>query len=93
MDKKIVEAESDLLYKTIGLTDPGPNRLTVRIKTIVGLSKAFDDLVDWLTWVAEETTPPRKENRGYSSRWWSREVEEANREARGAERLARERTG
>lgn len=69
-----MEAESEMLYKTIGLTYPGPNRLTVRIKTIVGLRKAFNDLVDWLTWVAEETTPPRKENRGYSSRWWSREV-------------------
>jgi hypothetical protein len=90
MDKKRVEAESKLLYKAIGLTDPGPNRLTIRIKTIEGLSRAFDDLLDWLTWVAEESTPRRKDNRGYSSPWWTREVEQANREAKRAERLAKE---
>ena len=49
MNKKRVEAESKLLYRAIGLTDPGPNRLTVRIRTVGGLSKACNDLADWLT--------------------------------------------
>lgn len=41
---KRVEAESTLLYKAIGLTDPGPSRLMVRLRTVDGLSRAFDDL-------------------------------------------------
>lgn len=90
MNKKRVEAESKLLYKVIGLTDPGPNRLTARIRTVEGLSKAFDNLIDWLTWVAEESTPRKKANCGYSSPWWTGEVEQATREARRAERLAKE---
>jgi hypothetical protein len=44
-----VAAESKLLYKAMGLTDPGPDRLMARIRTVEGLSKAFDDLVEWLT--------------------------------------------
>jgi len=67
MDRRRVEAKSKLLYKAIGLIDPGPNRLMVRIQTVEGLSKAFDDLVDWLTCVVEESTPRKKANRGYSS--------------------------
>jgi hypothetical protein len=90
MDKKRVQAESKLLYKAIGLTDPGPNRLTARIRTTEGLSKAFDDLADWLTWVAEESTPRKKANCGYSSPWWTPEVDQAMREAKRAERSAKE---
>ncbi|KAK4119365.1 hypothetical protein N657DRAFT_674906 [Parathielavia appendiculata] len=44
MDKKRVKAELELLYKAIGLTDPRPDRLMVRIRTVDGLSKAFDDV-------------------------------------------------
>lgn len=90
MDKKRVGAESKLLYKVIGLTDPGPNRLMVRIRTVDGLNKAFDDLINWLTWVAGESTPRKKANTGYSSPWWTREVEEAIRDAKRAERMAKE---
>ncbi|KAK4096164.1 hypothetical protein N658DRAFT_54896 [Parathielavia hyrcaniae] len=67
MNKKRVKAESELLYRAIGLTDPGPNRLMVRIRTVDSLGKAFDDLTGWLTWVAGESTPQKKANCGYSS--------------------------
>ena len=31
--------------------------------------------VDWLTWVANKSTPRKKASYGYSSPWWTREVE------------------
>ncbi|KAK3304684.1 uncharacterized protein B0T15DRAFT_250650 [Chaetomium strumarium] len=86
MDKKRVEAESRLLYKAVGLTDLGPNGLVARIWTTESLSKG---LVPWLSWVAEKSTFRKKVNCGYSSRWWTMEVEQAAREARRAERLAK----
>jgi hypothetical protein len=39
MNKLRVKAESKLLYKAIGLTDPGPDRLMVRIRTVDGLRR------------------------------------------------------
>ncbi|EAQ90760.1 hypothetical protein CHGG_02695 [Chaetomium globosum CBS 148.51] len=47
-------------------------------------------LVEWLTWVAKESTPRKKASCGYSSPWWTVEVQQAAREARRAERLAKE---
>ena len=90
MDKKRVAAESKLLYKAMGLTDPDLSQLTVKIQTIEDLDRAFNDLVNWLTWVAGESTPRKKANCGFSSPWWSREVQQASQEARRAERIAKE---
>ncbi|EAQ86126.1 hypothetical protein CHGG_07379 [Chaetomium globosum CBS 148.51] len=90
MDRERVKAESTLLCAAMGLTDPGPNGLLSRTRTVEGLDKAFDSLVGWLTWVAGESTPRKKASCGYSSPWWTAEVEQAAREARRAERLAKE---
>jgi hypothetical protein len=46
MNKKRVEVELKLLYRAIGLIDPGLNRLMVRIQIVDRLSKAFDNLAD-----------------------------------------------
>jgi hypothetical protein len=43
-------------------------------------------LIEELQRVAEAATPYKKANRGYGSPWWSVEVQEAQREARRAER-------
>ncbi|EAQ91377.1 hypothetical protein CHGG_03312 [Chaetomium globosum CBS 148.51] len=71
MDKERVKAESTLLCKAMGLTDPGPNGLLARIRT-------------------GKATPRKKGSCGYSSPWWTAEVQQAAREARRAERLAKE---
>jgi hypothetical protein len=46
-------------------------------------------LIKELQRVAEVATPRKKANRGHGSPWWSVEVQEAQREARRAEREAR----
>lgn len=46
MNKKRVKVEVKLLYKIISLINPRPNRLTIRIKIIEGLNKAFNDLIN-----------------------------------------------
>jgi hypothetical protein len=90
MDRERVKAKSKLLCKAMDLTDPGPNGLLTRARTVEGLDKAFDSLVEWLTWVAGESTLRKKASCGYSSPWWTVEVQQAAREARRAERLAKE---
>ncbi|EAQ84182.1 hypothetical protein CHGG_10586 [Chaetomium globosum CBS 148.51] len=90
MDRERVKAESELLCKVMGLADPGPDGLPAKTRTVEGLDKAFDSLVEWLTWVAKESTPRKKASCGYSSPWWTVEVQQAAREARRAERLAKE---
>ena len=59
------------------LTDKGPGRLWARIRTVEGLGKAFDHLIDWLTCVEGESAPKKGANCGYSSPWWTQEVEQA----------------
>ncbi|EAQ84238.1 hypothetical protein CHGG_10642 [Chaetomium globosum CBS 148.51] len=56
MDRGRAKAELALLCEAMGLTDPGPNGLVARIRTTEGLGRAFDNLVEWLTWVAGEST-------------------------------------
>ncbi|EAQ82983.1 hypothetical protein CHGG_10801 [Chaetomium globosum CBS 148.51] len=90
MDRERVKAESELLCKVMGLADPGPDGLPAKTRTVEGLDKAFDSLVEWLTWVAKESTPRKKASCGYSSPWWTVEVQQAAWEARRAERLAKE---
>ncbi|EAQ87806.1 hypothetical protein CHGG_04425 [Chaetomium globosum CBS 148.51] len=74
MDRKRVKAESALLCKIMGLADPGPDGLPTRTRTVEGLDKALDSLASC----------------GYSSPWWTVEVQQAAREARRAERLTKE---
>ena len=61
-----MEAEAAHLPLRIGLEDKGPQGLQARIETKEGLEEAFDWLVAKLQRVAEETTPRRKANRGFS---------------------------
>ena len=86
MEESRVEAEAALLPVAMGMEDPGPQGLKARIKAREGLEEAFDQLVKELQRVAEVATPRRKANRGYGSPWWSVEVQEAQREARRAEK-------
>ena len=86
MEESRVEAEAALLLVAMGMEDPGPQGLKARIKAREGLEEAFDQLVKELQRVAEVATPRRKANRGYGSPWWSVEVQEAQREARRAEK-------
>ena len=81
-----VEAEAAYLPEKMGLEDPGPQGLKARIKEREGLRGAFDQLIWELQRVAEAAAPRKKANRGCGSPWWSVEVQEAQRDARRAER-------
>ena len=67
MDRERVKAELELLYKAIGLINPGPDGLLARTRIVEGLNEAFNSLVKWLIWVARESTPRRKASFSYSS--------------------------
>jgi hypothetical protein len=74
----------------MGFTDPGPNGLLTTTRTVEVLDKAFDTLVEWLTWVEGGSTSRKKASCGSRSPWWTVEVQQASREARRVERLAKE---
>lgn len=86
MKESRVEAEAIQLPLKMGLEDPGPQGLRTRTKEQGGLEEAFDQLIKELQRIAEVATPRRKANRGHGSPWWSVEVQEAQEEARRAER-------
>ncbi|EAQ89439.1 hypothetical protein CHGG_06058 [Chaetomium globosum CBS 148.51] len=86
MDRRRVEAEAALLPEKIGLEDPGPQGLRAQVREQEGLKEAFNWLVEELQRIAEVATPRKKANRGHGSPWWSVEVQEAQGEARRAER-------
>lgn len=90
MDKKRVAAEAALLPRICRLEDEGPEGLRQRIQTTEGLKEAFDWLVDWLTQLANASTPRRRAQCGHQAQWWNEGIREAVREARRAERTAKE---
>ncbi|EAQ90773.1 hypothetical protein CHGG_02708 [Chaetomium globosum CBS 148.51] len=64
----------------------GPQGLRAQVREQEGLKEAFNWLVEELQRIAEVATPRKKANRGHGSPWWSVEVQEAQGEARRAER-------
>jgi hypothetical protein len=48
MDRERIKAKLELLYKAIGLINPGPDGLLARTRIVEGLNEAFDSLVEWL---------------------------------------------
>jgi hypothetical protein len=90
MDRRRVTAEAAFLAERIGLEDQGPAGLRQRTGTVEGLSQAFDWLSEWLVQTADASTPKKKAESGQQAQWWNAGVQEAVREARKAERAARE---
>ena len=74
MDRSIVQAEASTITVPSGLT------------TTEELDTAADRLIAELSTIADHSTPRRRQGSGEGVAWWSREVEEATRDARRARR-------